>query len=129
MITICHDQSNKYSHKNCICKCFKQIWKVKRHVYRVEDRLINYLLAQRLFTKWTMVFYPTQGGGSARDIFRGSGFIHKEHIMSQLTSIINFRHFHSFLASYSKIPTPCFYFEKFLPGPMDTLDPGRNHLK
>ena len=23
-----------------------------------------------------------QGGGSARDIFRGSGFIHKEYIMS-----------------------------------------------
>ena len=35
-----------------------------------------------------------QGGGSARDIFRGSGFIHKEYIISPLTSIINFRHFH-----------------------------------
>ena len=47
----------------------------------------------------------TQGGGSPRDIFRGSGFIHKEYIISSLTSIINLRDFHSFLASYSKIPT------------------------
>ena len=46
-----------------------------------------------------------------------------------LTSIINFRHFHSFLASYSKIPTLYFDFERFLPGPVDSLDPGRNHLK
>ena len=49
--------------------------------------------------------------------------------MSLLTSIVNFRHFHSFLASYSKIPTLYVYFERFLPGPMDTLGPGRNHLK
>ena len=62
----------------------------------------------------------------ARHIFRGSGFIHKEFIMSPLTSITNFRHFHSFLASYSKIPTLCVYFERFLPGPMDTLGPGKN---
>ena len=26
--------------------------------------------------------------------------------------------------SYSKIPTLCFYFERLLPGPMDTLNPG-----
>ena len=70
-----------------------------------------------------------QDGGSARDIFCGSGFIHKEYIMSPLTSIINFRHFHSFLASYSKIPTQYFYFERLLPGPINTLNPGGNHLK
>ena len=57
----------------------------------------------------------TKGGGSAHDIFRGSGFIQKEYIMSPLTSIINFRHFYSFLASYSKIPT-----QGLLPGPMDS---------
>ena len=70
-----------------------------------------------------------QGGESARDIFLGSGFIHKEYIMSPLTSIINFKHFHSFLASYSKIPTQYFYFERLLPGPMNTPNPGGNHLK
>ena len=67
-----------------------------------------------------------QGGGSAHDIFRGSGFIYKEYITSPFTSIVNFRHFHSFLASYSKIPTLYFYFERLLPGPIDTLNPGRN---
>ena len=46
-----------------------------------------------------------QGGGSARD---------KEYIMSPLTSIINFKHFHSFLPSYSKIPTQYFYFESVI---------------
>ena len=56
------------------------------------------------------------------DLFCGSDFIHKAHIMSPLTSIINFRHFHLFLASYSKIPTQYFYYEKLLPGPMDTLN-------
>ena len=49
--------------------------------------------------------------------------------MSPLTSIINFKHFYSFLASYSKIPTKYFYFERLLPGPMNTLNPGGNHLK
>ena len=44
--------------------------------------------------------FNDQGGGSARDIFRGSGFIYKEYIMSPLTPIINFRHFPSFLASF-----------------------------
>ena len=40
-----------------------------------------------------------------------------------------FRTFSFILASYSKIPTQYFYFEKLLPGPMDTLNPGRKHLK
>ena len=70
-----------------------------------------------------------QGGGSARDIFCGSGFIYKEYIISPFTSVINFRHFDSFLASYSKIPTLYFYFERLLPKSMDTLNPGRNYLK
>ena len=69
-----------------------------------------------------------QGGGSARDIFRGSGLIHKEY-MSPLTSSINFKHFYSFLVSYSKVPTQYFHFERLLPGPINTLNPGGNHLK
>ena len=81
-----------------------------------------------LFIHYDM-FYHFQCGGSARDIFCGSSFIHKEYIESPLTSIMNFRHFHSFLASYSKIPTQYFYFERLLPGLTDTLNPVRNHLK
>ena len=78
----------------------------------------------------TQYFYYVhiQDGGLARDIFCGWGFIHKEYIISPLTSIINFRHFLSFLASYSKIPTQYFYFKRLLPGPVDTLNPVRNHL-
>ena len=55
----------------------------------------------------------TQGGGSAHDLFFSSGFIHKEYIISPLTSIINFRHFLSFLAFYSKLPTLYFTFYGF----------------
>ena len=99
----------------------------KRNV--IQIRLIRKVIVHKFIRRieiWTILPYH---GGSARDIFRGSGFIHKEYIMSPLISIINFRHFHSYLASYSKIPTLYFYFERFLPGPMDTLDPGRNHSK
>ena len=75
------------------------------------------------------IFIAFQGGGLAHDIFHGSCFMYKEYIISPLTSIVNLKYFHSFLASYSKIPTPYFYFERLLPGPMGTLNPGRNHLK
>ena len=70
-----------------------------------------------------------QAEGSARDIFRGFSFIRKEYIMSPLTSIINFKHFHLFLASYSKIPTQYFHFERLPPGSMNALNSGGNHLK
>ena len=75
------------------------------------------------------ILWAYHGGGSACDIFCDSGFIHKKYIMSPLTSIINFKHFYSFLASYSKVPTQYFYFERLLPVPMNTLNPGGNHLK
>ena len=98
-----------------------------------------------------------QDGGSAPDLFTGSGDIYKvdydtlsllfstvtknhspsfkyheslsEYIMSPLTSIVNFRHFRSFLAPYSQFPTSYLYFKMFLTGPTDTLNPGRSILK
>ena len=70
-----------------------------------------------------------QVGGSASDIFHDSGFIHKEYIMSPFYHILNFKHFHSFLTSSSKLPTQYFYFKRLLTGPMDNLNPVRNHLK
>ena len=94
----------------------------QQHVFHPSKDI--FLWRDMYFTNITL-----QGVGSARDIFRGSGFIHKEYIINPLTSIINFKHFRSFLASYSKIPTQYFYFERLLTRPTNTLNPGRNHLK
>ena len=68
-----------------------------------------------------------QGGRSARDIFRGSGFIYKEYIMSPLTTHYNFQTFPFIFGPLFQ--DPYFYFERLPPGPINTLNPGRNHLK
>ena len=48
---------------------------------------------------------------------------------AQLTSIINFRHFYSFLTSYSRIPTLYFYYKWFLTGFRVYIGPGRSLSK
>ena len=78
------------------------------HVVNISIRSIKSCFAMNITSNHDII---NQGGGSARDIFCGSGFIQKEYIMSPLTSIVNFKHFYSFLAPYSKIPTQYFYFE------------------
>ena len=48
-----------------------------------------------------------------------------EYFIGPLTSIVNFRHFRSFLALYSHLPTPYLYFKILLTGPTGTLNLGR----
>ena len=70
-----------------------------------------------------------QDGGSARDLFTGSGFINRKYITRPSNSIVNFRHFHSFLAPYSQLPAPYFYFKMLLPRFRVTVGPVRSILK
>ena len=69
-----------------------------------------------------------EDGGSAHDLFTGLGVIYRKFITSSLTSIVNFRHFHIFLAPYSQLPTPYFYIKMLLPGPMDTPNLDRSKI-
>ena len=65
----------------------------------------------------------------AHDLFTGSGVINRKYIINPWTSIVNFEHFHSFLAPYSQLPAPYFYFKMILPRFIVSVGPVRSILK